>query len=339
MSIQSKLEQFHEKIKMSSSLKRELREKKGILLEILRKDRNLPSFCELEQGSYAMHTGVKPEEDQEYDIDVALRFSATKSEVEPLVYKENICEILKNHTEYGAEIKKSCVTVTYSKEGEAKFHVDLVVYTYEDKNDKDSQLYIAKGIDKESQKWEKADPKGLLDYIGDQIEEENEREQFRRVVKYIKKWRNLKFTNTGHTSPPSIGITLIALDNFKYCEDDDLSSLIHIVKAIVNKFNFVGWDGTRELYRIQWSLPTVLEFEAGNDVFEKMTNIQMTDFKDKTEKFKRDLISVQYEVDENIQYKKLNEIFGDDFEAPDEKTTAKQQQNYIPSSSVSGYEI
>ena len=152
MSIQSKLEQFHEKIKMSSSLKRELREKKGILLEILRKDRNLPSFCELEQGSYAMHTGVKPEEDQEYDIDVALRFSATKSEVEPLVYKENICEILKNHTEYGAEIKKSCVTVTYSKEGEAKFHVDLVVYTYEDKNDKDSQLYIAKGTDKES-KW------------------------------------------------------------------------------------------------------------------------------------------------------------------------------------------
>ncbi|WP_311467949.1 nucleotidyltransferase [uncultured Abiotrophia sp.] len=339
MSIQSKLEQFHEKIKMSSSLKRELREKKGILLEILRKDRNLPSFCELEQGSYAMHTGVKPEEDQEYDIDVALRFSATKSEVEPLVYKENICEILKNHTEYGAEIKKSCVTVTYSKEGEAKFHVDLVVYTYEDKNDKDSQLYIAKGIDKESQKWEKADPKGLLDYIGDQIEEENEREQFRRVVKYIKKWRNLKFTNTGHTSPPSIGITLIALDNFKYCEDDDLSSLIHIVEAIVNKFNFVGWDGTRELYRIQWSLPTVLEFEAENDVFEKMTNIQMTDFKDKTEKFKRDLISVQGEVDENIQYKKLNEIFGDDFEAPDEKTTAKQQQNYIPSSSVSGYEI
>ena len=83
----------------------------------------------------------------------------------------------------------------------------------------------------------------------------------------------------------------------------------------------------------------VLEFEVGNDVFEKMTDIQMTDFKDKIEKFKRDLISVQDEVDENIQYKKLNEIFGDDFEAPDERTTAKQQQNYIPSSSVSGYEI
>ena len=338
MSIQSKLEQFHEKIKMSSSLKRELREKKGILLEILRKDRNLPSFCELEQGSYAMHTGVKPEEDQEYDIDVALRFSATKSEVEPLVYKENICEILKNHTEYGAEIKKSCVTVTYSKEGEAKFHVDLVVYTYEDKNDKDSQLYIAKGTDKES-KWEKADPKGLLDYIEDQIEEKNERKQFRRAVKYIKKWRNLKFTSTGHTSPPSIGITLIALANFKYYEGYDLSALIHIVEAIFNKFMFVGWDGKRELYRIKCSLPMVLEFEVGNDVFEKMTDIQMTDFKDKIEKFKRDLISVQDEVDENIQYKKLNEIFGDDFEAPDERTTAKQQQNYIPSSSVSGYEI
>ena len=33
MSIQSKLEQFHEKIKMSSSLKRELREKKEFCLK------------------------------------------------------------------------------------------------------------------------------------------------------------------------------------------------------------------------------------------------------------------------------------------------------------------
>ena len=53
--------------------------------------------------------------------------------------------MLKNHTEYGTKIKKPCVTVTYKKDGEAAYHVDLVTYVYEDKDDSDSQLYLARG--------------------------------------------------------------------------------------------------------------------------------------------------------------------------------------------------
>ncbi len=59
--------------------------------------------------------------------------------------KEKIRDLLKNHTEYGAKIKKPCVTVTYKKDGEAAYHVDLVTYVYEDKDDSDSQLYLARG--------------------------------------------------------------------------------------------------------------------------------------------------------------------------------------------------
>lgn len=339
MSVQSEFKKFNDKIRVDFDTKKELSEKRGILLNKLRADDDLPLFKELNQGSYAMCTGIEPEDDQEYDIDVALRFSANKSDYDPIELKNRICEILKNHTDYGAEIKKPCVTVTYKKDGEAAFHVDLVTYLYENKDDENSQLYIAKGKNENSQEWEKADPKGLVDYVNDSVEKGDEREQFRRIVRYLKKWKNRRFTSTGHANPPSIGITLIAVDNFIYYKDNDLSSLINIVDTIKNKFNYVGRTDTgRNLYRINLSLPYSLNYEFENDIFEKMSDVQMTDFKDKIEKLREDLIEVRDEIDEQEQYKKLNKIFGDDFEVPEEKKSAKQQLNFIPSSSASGME-
>ena len=339
MSVQSELKNFNDKIRADFVTKKELSEKRDILLAKLRSNDDLPSFKELSQGSYAMCTGIEPEDDSEYDIDVALRFSANKDDYDPIDLKEQICEILKNHTDYGAEIKKSCVTVTYKKDGEAKFHVDLVTYLYADKDDENSQLYIAKGKDKYSQEWEEADPKGLVDYINDSVEVGEKRNQFRRVIRYLKKWKNRKFSNTGHTNPPSIGITLIAADNFNYYEEDDLSSLIDVVNTIVNKFSYVRINESgRYMYRISLSLPYFLKFKFGNDIFEKMSDAQMTDFKDKIEKLKKDLVEVRDEVDELEQYKKLNKIFGDDFEIPESKNSAKKQFDYIPYSSASGME-
>lgn len=339
MSVQSELKKFNDKIRADFVTKKELSDKRDILLEKLRNNDDLPSFKELNQGSYAMCTGIEPEDDNEYDIDVALRFSANKDDYDPIALKEKICEILKNHTDYGAEIKKPCVTVTYKKDGEAKFHVDLVTYLYADKDDENSQLYISKGKNQDSQEWEEADPKGLVDYINDRVEVGENRNQFKRVVRYLKKWKNIKFSNTGHASPPSIGITLIAADNFNYYEEDDLNSLIDVVNTILNKFSYVRTNQYgRYMYRISLSLPNILKFKFGKDVFEKMSDAQMTDFKDKIEKLKKDLVEVRDEADELEQYKKLNKIFGDDFEIPEAKNSAKKQFDYIPASSASGLE-
>lgn len=339
MSVQSELKKFNDKIRADFKVKKELSDKRDILLDKLRNNVDLPSFKELNQGSYAMCTGIEPEYDGEYDIDVALIFSANKEDYDPIELKEKICEILKKHTDYGAEIKKPCVTVTYKKDGESKFHVDLVTYLYDDKDDENSQLYIAKGKDKDSQKWEESDPKGLVDYINDSVEVGEKRNQFRRVVRYLKKWKNIKFSNTGHANPPSIGITLIAADNFNYYEKDDLNSLIDVVNNIVNKFSYVRINESgRYLYRIYLSLPYNLKFKSGNDVFEKMSDAQMTDFKEKIEKLKKDLVEIRDEADELEQYKKLNKIFGDDFEILEAKNSAKKQFDYIPSSSASGME-
>ena len=104
MSIQSELKKFNDRIRADFDTKKELADKRDILLKKLRNS-DLPSFKELNQGSYAMYTGIEPESDGEYDIDVALRFYANKSEYNPIELKNKICEILENHTDYGAEKK------------------------------------------------------------------------------------------------------------------------------------------------------------------------------------------------------------------------------------------
>lgn len=83
-------------------------------------------------------------------------------------------------------------------------------------------------------------------------------------------------------------------------------------------------------------MPDTLNFESGTDVFSKMSDVQMTDFRDKLDKLSRDLSAVQVETDEVEQCKKLNKIFGDDFHIPEAKDVSKKQQNFIPPTSSSG---
>ena len=73
MSLQTYFKEFNKVIKMDYDVKSELKEKRDILLGILRNDDDMPAFDEYNQGSYSMHLGVEPL-DKEYDIDVGLRF-------------------------------------------------------------------------------------------------------------------------------------------------------------------------------------------------------------------------------------------------------------------------
>ncbi|MDG6896620.1 hypothetical protein A6A19_01070 [Actinobacillus delphinicola] len=338
MGIQNSFKEFNNKIRVDFEKKAELREKRDILLRKLRNSDDLPPFKEFNQGSYAMFTGVEPGSDSEYDIDVGLQFLVNKDDYAPIELKNKIYEILKNHTEYGAKIKKPCVTVTYQKDGEAKFHVDLVVYCPHDKDYPDYHLYIAKGTNETTQCWEIADPKALVNYVNNMIEKGEKLDQFRRIIRYLKSWKNLQFSTTGHASPPGIGLTLIALENFIYHKDNDLESLIHIVNMINEKFIKVRGKENEMIYRIIYSLPSHLNFKD-NNIFEKMTDSQMTHFKEKIAKLLRELNSVSSEPDEHLQYEKLRKIFGKDFLIPNDLSCAKEQVDYIPSSSASGCEI
>ena len=337
MGLQAQFEKFNKKIKLSDGDLEDLRSKRDVLLGKLRDSGSLPAFDEYSQGSYAMYLGVNPTGDREFDVDVALRFHSDKEETDPFEYKQAICDVLKHHTDYGATIKKPCVTVTYKKDGEAAYHVDLVSYVYDDHHDTDSQMYIAKGENSEESTWEKADLVKLVDHINNAVEEGEEREQFRRVVRYLKRWKMLRFASGGHVEPPSIGITLIAADSFAFHKGDDLQAVTDVCRAIKDQFFFADYDENGDaLYDIKLGLPAHLRFEPDSDVFEKMSLHQKTGFKKKVDKLVKDLDAVASEADWVVQCRRLSEIFGDDFDVPGKSETSKKQPTFIPTTSSSG---
>lgn len=344
LDLQKQFEEFNETIKLDYDKNTELAEKRDKLIKKLRANSDLPSFTTINQGSYSMKTGVEPVGDKDYDIDVGLKFNVNKDEYEPLKLKEMICDTLKNHTHYGSEIKQPCVTVTYKKNGEKGFHVDLVTYSYEDKTDKNSQLYLARGKKyscDDNKVWEEADPMGLKNAIIDKFEDED-REQYRRIIRYLKRWKNLKMSSDGNIEPPGIGITLLAYEKFqpKYEEDavslsrtyNDLEALICLLQEVINMFKFKTIKDNRNLYRIELKLPVTPK----TDVFTKMTDIQMTDFKDKIKGLLDDLEIVKNEVEIIEQCKMLKSIFGEDFKVPEKEDTAKKQDYMFAPNSSSG---
>ena len=113
-------------------------------------------------------------------------------------------------------------------------------------------------------------------------EHKEDRKQFRRVIRYIKRWKNKKFSGIGNAEPPSIGITLIAVDKFKVSKKydpielvdkyNDLDAVLSFAKEIQKLFVY---DGITEqghvLYKIEYNLPSSLKFEADSNVFKKMS--------------------------------------------------------------------
>ena len=79
-----------------------------------------------------------------------------------------------------------------------------------------------------------------------------------------------------------------------------------------------------------------LNFESDVNLFRKMSDNYMTDFKEKIDDLVDDLEAVKSETDEVEQCKMLSKIFGDDFPIPEKKNAAKKQMNFIPSTSASG---
>lgn len=59
MSLQTYFKEFNKTIKMDYDVKSELKEKRDILLGILRNDDDMPAFDEYNQGSYRLNHWIK----------------------------------------------------------------------------------------------------------------------------------------------------------------------------------------------------------------------------------------------------------------------------------------
>ena len=243
-----------------------LREKREILLERLSENicEESASYATFNQGSYAMGTGIKPEGD-DYDIDVGIVFDINKEDYpNPVNVKKWVRDALEGHTK-NIQIRNSCVTVSYQKENEPIYHVDFAIYAG---TNIDGKLYIAKGKEfsvEDNKIWEVSDPKGLIAAVKDKHGEDDSK-QFRRVIRYLKKWKTHNFSSNGNESPSGIGITILAFHLFSVVKTydwakknhayDDFSALDNLVKLIRDSFTHIwNFEDMRSYYTISASLP------------------------------------------------------------------------------------
>jgi len=351
--IQTQMIQFDDNIRLKRfSESKELREKRDIILDKLRvqfaalqlSGTSVPTFKHINQGSYEMGTGIHPA-DGDYDIDVGLKFNCATSEYpNPVDLKILVADALEDHTELGTEIRRSCVTVKYQKEGEQAFHVDLAVYA-SDNADNPTKLFIAKGKRGSGEKdrwWEESDPDGLADWVANRFSDSEQQVQFLRVIRALKRWKTEKFKTDGQNAPSGIGLTVAAGQWFKpqvhrdaftgKTTLDDLKAMRDFAATLLTYFQHIDRkDDGAPLYRLRLPLPVA----PRKDIFEKMTDGQMTTFRDRLTQFRDRMDQVMKETDPVEACKLMRKEFGEEFPVPDKGSTGQGGGRAVISSGVS----
>lgn len=347
--VQKQFDEFDGAIRLGRfEEEQELRDKRNVIRDKL--DEKLPQVFDAhdeekpehhfrDQGSYELGTGVKPL-DGDYDIDQGLYFKAPTSDYpDPVTLKKRVYEALEGHTK-SVRIRRPCVTVQYQRQDEPLYHVDMAVYSDGECN-ADDKSKLAMGKENSADEfrfWEVSDPQALVDKIYDKFTG-TDRAQFRRCVRYLKRWRDENFSSDGNAAPIGIGLTVAAFDDLNptYSDNvakkpDDLGALRELVDSVSSRFS-KQWDDEEE----EWveRLVVTLPVEPRNDLFERMTNRQMQDFRSKLEKLLDALNEAEDEVDPHEACELLRKVFGDDFPVPEKKKTGKKQAAAIVSSSGS----
>ncbi|USX13088.1 hypothetical protein NHH88_26040 [Oxalobacteraceae bacterium OTU3CAMAD1] len=320
--VQKHFEDFHSKIKLDEDdEKSTLREKRKILLDALTANLvdDVPKFDSFNQGSYSMHTGVVLL-DGNFDIDLGLIFDCKKDKYpDPVTLKKKIRDALNTHGR-SVNIRRPCVTVNYMRGDKIAYHVDLAVYVKRD----DGLLDIGKGkenSDASKRVWEVSDPKKLTDVIRTAFTDTYELAQYRRCIRYLKRWRQVQFSSG---APLSIALTLAAQKWFKpYFEMSgkagDLQAMLNWVNAILNQFL---WANVNDSFHPR--LAVTLPVAPYSDLMGWMTEGQMSTVRSKFEVL-RDALQEALEEDlPEDACKVLNKQFGDDLVVPEKAATARK---------------
>lgn len=316
MTIQQRFLKFHDAIKLSreDEAYKKAREKDDSVTGDVKKafrDAGYPVIEDFIQGSLAMHTGVKCK-GEDFDIDRAVVIDSEKAPSDPVNPKVVICDdVLEKRGFKNAKIKKPCVTADYASEN---LHIDYPVYR---KSGNAYELAIGKRGAGEAQRyWDPANPKGLINWVVDKSGYVGSADvkafQFYRVVRYLKRWRDEKFSSNTCRKLYSIGITVMAKQCFDPVLDDegrpnDLTALKNTVSAILTRGYFINQGD--DTYIVSAKLPVT----PSREIFHNNCKNTGTQFRNKLQSMEQKLTDAIEAEDEKKQCEILKELFGDDF--------------------------
>lgn len=310
---QTQFESFHRTILFGYDSSEELRNRRDTLLADLKNNicDDAPPYKTFTQGSYALNTGIHPLNGNP-DMDIGVLFECSPEDyLDPLVLKNYVRDALirQNRT---VNIRRPCVTVTYQRDGDPIHHIDLAVYC----SNSVEQTQIAwcrESTPLAEREWKPSEARELTDKITSRFSG-SDSDQFRRCVRALKRWRD---EIIGHKNTPSIGLTVAAYNWFVPCYDNidgkpiDLIALRGLANAMLDR-----WSGSR--------LQVFLPVAPYSDLFERMTDTQMSDFKIRLKELRDALNEADAQADTHEACKILRNKFGQDFPVPEKADTTKQ---------------
>lgn len=326
MSIQAKFFNFHDKIKLSreDDEYKDAREKDDSIVKATNKalkDKGYPVIENFLQGSMSTATGVNtPGED--FDIDRAVVIAFDGSPDDPVKVKKIVLEVLEDRGFKNAKIKMPCVTADYAGK---KLHIDIPIYR--ERNGEYELAVGKKNSSDDNKEWSNSDPKGLRDWINDSSpyigSASKKLEQYKRIVRYFKRWRDNRFSTTVAKKLFSIGLTVMAKEQFRPDFDDsDKPNDLVALRDTVNNMLYAGYCSFQgnEQYKVRVTLPK----SPWKDIFDGSSLDTGTQFYNKLKVLRSKLDKAIDETDLVNQCEILNELFGDDFEVPSSSSAAKK---------------
>lgn len=321
MKLKSEFEQFYKDIRIDSeqntliqkrtTLEGEIKDKFPGIMDEHGIELNKSDIRMIDQGSYKYNTTIRS---AIVDRDVAVLI--------PLDITENpdprkIKGYLRDSIDISVrtvQIKEPCVRAAYHKDGDEYLHIDLPLYAQDG-----DKVYLARGKEFGTPIWECADPDGLNDDLCGKI---NGNSQLRRVICYLKKWKNEHYANpiSDHEVPPSIGLTYLVCDHFQACSsaegDDDLQSFQKTVQNICNQFSI-----TRDFYGniTDASISRYLSVQPYTDIFGKMkdsSDSYMITFYKRLCAAKDNLTNAVNVESDHDAAEYVVKVLGDEFEVP-----------------------
>jgi len=325
MSLQTQFNKFNETISLSwqDDKIKNIREKNDSILEDIKEkfiEEGYPVVDSFKQGSYITNTTIEPL-DKEYDIDVGIVIDDGKAPENPIDIKKTLRDVLLARNFKEPKIKKPCVTAQYFKAGEKSFHLDYPIY----KRNKFNTYYLAVGKEHSSsddRKWEESDPKGLIEWLNDKKSFTNDEayQQYKRLIRYMKRWRDYCITGTERKKIYSIGLAIMIKESFamSISSDGDINDIVALQNTVNNMkskyFDCIDYENTK--YNVKVRLPV----EPKRDVFDKHGLTVGTLLYNKLDKLLSNIDAVNKEdtLIKKCELLKKN-CFGDDFPVPDKE--------------------
>ena len=336
MSLQTQYKKFADAIALTreSQNYKDAREKDDLItpkIETAFKEKGYKVDSNFLQGSLATHTGIIPL-DGDYDIDRAIAITKESSPKNPIEPKKIVKDVLLNHGFKEPKIKKPCVTADYKTK---PIHIDYPIYRIDVLGN--YQLAVGKeNSDENNRSWGDSAPKELVNWItsdknhqswvGEKLSTE-ERSQFYRLVRYIKRWRDEKYAQESERKKVySIALTVMMKESFKPCLDsdtgkaDDHVALKDTLDVLLNNKSYFQYAGD-DIYNISVQLPVT----PYKDIFSENSKKVGTLLKKRLEK----LLDILKEVEAKKTLKEKTELlqkhFGNDFPVAEDSKNHKSE--------------